>query len=565
MAGGRRGAPASRYDHELRAAHQRAAAGRRDARTCAAATARGLRARGTRARGTRARAAGSGTGFFDWLRSLKLPRTPGWIGGVAAGIAARLGIDPMIVRGVLVVFALFGAPVFLAYGIAWLLLPDEHGRIHLEQTIRGVFDNALVGIGIFVLVGLVPWGWAPWAPFAWDGPWFDVFNPLGLNWWPVFWTLVGLGAIAWFIVWVVRRARADAAAQGGGTASPSDGSGPSSQADANATATATAATGTRTAAASAGAAAAGVSAADGTAAEAPPGPPQPPAGGYGTPEYDAWRVQYDAWKADLDAWKRSQAEANRAARAQVAAESRAAAVALQAQAEAARAERRRTRPRTSFAFVVATFGAAMLAGAIGSFTALASSTSVEWALPIGLAAAALVTALSMVLAGVLRRRSGFLGFATVVLLVATLGTATGPRTEFAWANDGGAVRTATVVQPVGDLRLTLDEAAADRPGTPRMTVLQGAGSITVAVAEGTRLSLDVECGSCFVELARVVGGDGGGEWQYFDGMQLTAGRDSVSTWHREIGPGLEAGVEDAHLTIRAGATRITIVQSDEEL
>ncbi|BDZ54280.1 hypothetical protein GCM10025870_13530 [Agromyces marinus] len=160
----------------------------------------------------------SGSGFFDWLRSLNVPRTPGWIGGVAGGVAARLGIDPIIVRGVLVVFALFGAPAFLAYGAAWLLLPDTTGRIHLEQAIRGVWDSALVGIGVFLLVGILPWGWA-WGPLDWDVPFnpFNPFNPLGVNLWPVLWTVAGIAGIVWFIVWVVRRSRADAATGGAGT------------------------------------------------------------------------------------------------------------------------------------------------------------------------------------------------------------------------------------------------------------------------------------------------------------------------------------------------------------
>src|SRR5690606_22341540 len=66
-------------------------------------------------------------GFFDWLRSLNIHREPGWLGGVAAGLAHRLVIDVVLVRGVLVVLAILGLPVLFAYGIAWLLLPDTSG------------------------------------------------------------------------------------------------------------------------------------------------------------------------------------------------------------------------------------------------------------------------------------------------------------------------------------------------------------------------------------------------------------------------------------------------------
>src|SRR5690606_39828689 len=79
----------------------------------------------------------------DWssdVCSSDLTREPGWLGGVAAGLAARLGIDPILVRGILVVVALIGAPALLLYAAAWLLLPDLEGRIHLERLTRGHFE-----------------------------------------------------------------------------------------------------------------------------------------------------------------------------------------------------------------------------------------------------------------------------------------------------------------------------------------------------------------------------------------------------------------------------------------
>ncbi|HEY9423617.1 MAG TPA: PspC domain-containing protein, partial [Microterricola sp.] len=93
---------------------------------------------------------GAPHGFFAWLRSLGLQRQPGWIGGVASGVAARIGIDPIIVRGILVVLAIFAAPVLLFYGVAWLLLPDSDGRIHLQRLLNGDPQPALAGIAIFV-------------------------------------------------------------------------------------------------------------------------------------------------------------------------------------------------------------------------------------------------------------------------------------------------------------------------------------------------------------------------------------------------------------------------------
>ena len=137
----------------------------------------------------------TGERFFAWMRSLGIQREKGWIGGVAAGIAVRIGIDPLIVRGILVVTALLGAPALLAYAAAWLLLPDTEDSIPLERAIKGHFDSTLAAIGVVVVLGLLPV-----AP----GYWF------GIDVWPqtfgrVIWTLALIGLAVWFVVWIVQR------------------------------------------------------------------------------------------------------------------------------------------------------------------------------------------------------------------------------------------------------------------------------------------------------------------------------------------------------------------------
>jgi phage shock protein PspC (stress-responsive transcriptional regulator) len=107
-------------------------------------------------------------GFFDGIRRAGLFRSEErWIGGVAGGMARRLGIDPLIVRGVLGVSVLLGGIGLVVYGLGWILLPEERdGRIHLQQLFRGDFDIAvLAGIAV-LLSGLSfpdrvfgPWGW----------------------------------------------------------------------------------------------------------------------------------------------------------------------------------------------------------------------------------------------------------------------------------------------------------------------------------------------------------------------------------------------------------------------
>ncbi len=74
--------------------------------------------------------------FFMALRSAPIVRAPGGpLGGVCAGLAQRLGVSPAIVRIVTVITAVFGVGVTL-YLIAWLLLPDARGQVHLERAIR---------------------------------------------------------------------------------------------------------------------------------------------------------------------------------------------------------------------------------------------------------------------------------------------------------------------------------------------------------------------------------------------------------------------------------------------
>ena len=73
--------------------------------------------------------------FFDWIRSQSIYRgRDRWIGGVASGIAHRLGVDPLIIRGVLIVLTVFAGVGVLAYGLAWALLPEPDGRIHVQEA-----------------------------------------------------------------------------------------------------------------------------------------------------------------------------------------------------------------------------------------------------------------------------------------------------------------------------------------------------------------------------------------------------------------------------------------------
>ncbi|MBW0256070.1 PspC domain-containing protein, partial [Cellulomonas sp. PS-H5] len=114
-------------------------------------------------------------GFFAAIRRAGISRSQDrWVGGVAGGLATRFGIDPLLARGLVGVTLLMGFG-FVLYGLAWALLPEESdGRIHLEETIRGNFDVALLGAIALVVVGFSAgdW-WFSWGPFR--SGWFSGF------------------------------------------------------------------------------------------------------------------------------------------------------------------------------------------------------------------------------------------------------------------------------------------------------------------------------------------------------------------------------------------------------
>lgn len=69
------------------------------------------------------RAAGSPGDF--WTRRPARPQQGGKIAGVAAGVAQRYEVDPVLVRVVLVVLAFYGGSGIALYLLGWLLFPKE--------------------------------------------------------------------------------------------------------------------------------------------------------------------------------------------------------------------------------------------------------------------------------------------------------------------------------------------------------------------------------------------------------------------------------------------------------
>ena len=131
------------------------------------------------------------SGFFDSIRGSGWYRAkPRVIGGVCSGISARQGWDLSLVRVLMVVGALLMPFVPLAYGLAWLFLPEaEDGRIHVEETIEGRFDVAVIGGALMVLASV--------SSLLSD---IGFFGVLGLSWFKL---LVGTLCMSGIVVAIV--------------------------------------------------------------------------------------------------------------------------------------------------------------------------------------------------------------------------------------------------------------------------------------------------------------------------------------------------------------------------
>ena len=138
--------------------------------------------------------------FFQWLRGLGIRRgSSRWVGGVCSGLADKWGIDPVIVRGLAVVLTLFFGVGLFAYGVAWALLPEPDGRIHVEEVARGRWTSGMTGAGIATLVGLAGTG-------------NDVF--LGGNDGWFFWTLFWIAVVGGTVYWIIKRDKPKASSLG---------------------------------------------------------------------------------------------------------------------------------------------------------------------------------------------------------------------------------------------------------------------------------------------------------------------------------------------------------------
>jgi phage shock protein PspC (stress-responsive transcriptional regulator) len=425
--------------------------------------------------------------FFEWMRSLGILRQEGWLGGVCAGIAARLRVDPIIVRGIAVVAAVVGLPALFLYALAWALLPDADGDIPLRTTLQRRFDPSVIAIAIVLVAGvfpMVPWFFASVLPYGYlfDGGAYWLTSTVSL--------LAATVLIVLFVLWrVSRRAsapRASAPAPRSASAAPD--------------------------APGAAAGAAGIEGDD-----TPPGGPaapfaapsaesaseaalldEPPTPGVVVQavaeevddDVTAWRVQHDAWKAQDEQWRRQQQDADRLARQLARQEREERAAAFAAVAAERRRVRRAVSPRAPLAFIAVALGLAVV---VGTFAALQQGGALAPAL--GLFVGALLLGGAMILAGALRRRSGFLAFATALTLAGGLVAVAVPTADaihlggYGISNIGGSGFPASspFIQPWGSLTVSLDDTGGDG----ETYIQKRDGSTFIMVMPGVAVDLEI--------------------------------------------------------------------------
>ncbi len=140
--------------------------------------------------------------FFDQLRTVDVRRANDgrWVGGVCAGVATRLGVDPLLIRVLVIVLGFLGGFGIAAYLAAWVLLPDREGDIVAERGVRDGEVGPLILLAIAVLALLGPWA----GVGNWGGGWFASVTVLVLT----------VGLVAWLVT-RTRSSRAGEAPVGG--------------------------------------------------------------------------------------------------------------------------------------------------------------------------------------------------------------------------------------------------------------------------------------------------------------------------------------------------------------
>ena len=124
-----------------------------------------------------------------------------------------MGIDPLIVRGIFIVLTLFAGIGVLLYGLAWALLPEPDGRIHVQEAGAGRWSSGMTGALITTVLGLTGLGGGFWG---WS------HNGFGGFLWTVFW----VGGAIYLIYYLTQRNKARNGAPMNATPRPAGTGGP---------------------------------------------------------------------------------------------------------------------------------------------------------------------------------------------------------------------------------------------------------------------------------------------------------------------------------------------------
>lgn len=419
--------------------------------------------------------AGRGNRFFGWMRALGLQRQPGWVGGVCSGIAIRLDIDPLVVRGIVVVIAVLGGPAFIVYAAAWLLLPDQDDTIHLENLGRGRVQSPIAGIGALILLSMLPmaqgfWylGSAYWGAPSWG---YDLGRAL--------WTIVLLAVVVAFVVWIARRADRN------GLSAPSAPIQDSTQA--SSVFSPPVFTPTSEGGSNPLRDPATVDASSASFSTAPGPPPAAPAADASAQELTAWRERQERWKQQNREFRTAEAASQREVRQRRAAEYRERSRRASAEAAEFRRVRRLENPALSAPIVLAVFGAAVVGGGVAAVVSSVDSTSSSISAAIGLAVAAIIMAIAIAVGGALRYRSGFLAFLAGVTLMLALAMTAVPTGRALLGSSYYGVGVGNYAQPLGNATVTtlpdMPEGVTD--------LWQGYGTVTISVEKGTAAIIEV--------------------------------------------------------------------------
>ncbi|MEU6640927.1 PspC domain-containing protein [Saccharomonospora sp. NPDC046836] len=120
-------------------------------------------------------------GFEDtvkdfWASRPRRPHQGRKLAGVAAGIGNRYGIDPVVVRVMLVALTIFGGVGIAVYLLGWLFFPAEGDEVSAFENLIGKGRSSVSkGFAAVLCLALIPiTGWT----FA--GDWFDGGGFIGL-------------------------------------------------------------------------------------------------------------------------------------------------------------------------------------------------------------------------------------------------------------------------------------------------------------------------------------------------------------------------------------------------